>query len=257
MPEISGRTILITGGADGIGAATARRLADHGANVAIVDIQAAKANALASELGDSALACVADVRSMADVEAAVVATVERFGGIDAVVAAAAIDTIVPLADISEEAFTRTLDIDITGSWRVTRATLPELRRRRGYLLFVSSAAAIVQTPYQGAYQVSKAALGALANTLRVEERRHGVAVGLAILGGFDTEHARRSMADPLMREVLSKVPAALQKRRPVEEAASALEAMVLKRTRQRVVPRSQGVVLIVPGLIQRMTDRSM
>jgi NAD(P)-dependent dehydrogenase (short-subunit alcohol dehydrogenase family) len=257
MPSVAGRTVLITGGADGLGAATARRLVGHGANVAIVDVQADKAEALAAELGDRALACAADVRSLAELEAAVAMAVERFGGLDAVVASAAVDTIVPLADITEEAFVRTVDIDLTGCWRIARAAMPELRRSGGYLLFVSSGAAIIQTPYQGAYQVSKAGLGALANTLRVEERRNGVAVGLVILGGFDTEHARRSMSDPLMQEVLRKVPAALQKRRPVEEAAAAFEQMIERRTRQRVVPRSQRLMMIAPGLIQRMGDRSM
>ena len=257
MASVAGRTVLITGGADGLGAATTRRLVGRGANVTIVDVQADKANALAAELGDRALACVADVRSLLEVEAAVAATVDRFGSIEAVIAAAAIDTIVPLADITEEAFVRTLDIDLIGCWRTARAALPELRNARGYVVFVSSAAAVIQTPYQGAYQVSKAGLGALANTLRAEERRNGVGVGLATLGGFDTEHARRSMADPLMQEVLRKVPPALQKRRAVEEAAKAFEEMIVRRTRQRVVPSSQRLFLLAPGLAQRLSDRSM
>jgi NAD(P)-dependent dehydrogenase (short-subunit alcohol dehydrogenase family) len=257
VPKIAGRTVLITGGADGLGAATTRRLVGRGANVSIVDIQTDKASALAAELGEGAMACVADVRSLADVETAVAATVDRFGSIDAVIAAAAIDTIIPLADITEEAFVRTLDIDLIGCWRTARAALPELRKTRGYLLFVSSAAAVIQTPYQGAYQVSKAGLGALANTLRVEERRQGVAVGLALLGGFDTEHARRSMADPLMQEVLRKVPPALQKRRPMEEAAKAFEEMTVRRTRQRAIPSSQRLFFLAPGLAQRLSDRSM
>jgi hypothetical protein len=64
------------------------------------------------------------------------------------------------------------------------------------------------------------------------------------------------MADPL-KQVLGKVPAALQKRRPVEEAATALEEMIVRRTRQRVLPSSQRLFLLAPGVAQRLSDRSM
>ncbi len=88
--ELNGIGALVAGGGSGLGAATARELASRGARVSVVDLDAGRAEAVAAELGDGAIALRADVTEEAEVEAAVAATVEAFGGIRLAVSCAGI-----------------------------------------------------------------------------------------------------------------------------------------------------------------------
>jgi len=150
--SIAGKTVLITGAANGIGVASARRLAGAGAGIVLVDVERDKHRALADEIGPEAMAYVADVSDRAGLDAAVAAGVERFGGIDVVIAGAAIDAIGPVAELDDATFTRVIEVNLLGTWRTVRATLPQLRERRGYVLVVSSGSAVVQGPFEAPVQ---------------------------------------------------------------------------------------------------------
>jgi NAD(P)-dependent dehydrogenase (short-subunit alcohol dehydrogenase family) len=256
---LGGRSVLITGAADGIGAATARALVAAGASVVLVDIEGEKLRRLERELGRESIAVEADVTDQHALASAVALGVQRYGGIDVVVAGAAIDAIAPAGELEDAAFTQIIEVNLLGTWRTVHATLAELRRRRGYLLVISSGSAVAQGPYEAAYNASKAGVAAFANTLRLEERRHGVAVGVAYFGLVATEHGLRSVNHPLMRDVFARAPRMLRdaalRAAPVHAAAAALVRGIERRARQIVFPANQRLSVALASLPQRLVER--
>jgi len=123
--KIQGKVVFITGGARGIGAEVARRLRDKGAKLVLTDLDKAELSALAAELGqDQVLTAVADVRDLAAMQAAAAQAVERFGGIDVVVANAGVISYGSVLQVDPEAFKRVLDINVLGVFNTVRAALP-------------------------------------------------------------------------------------------------------------------------------------
>jgi len=142
MGSVNGKVALITGGANGIGAETARRLHTKGAKLVLTDLDEGKLKVLAAELGeDRVLTVVADVRELSAMQAAVDQGVERFGGIDIVMANAGIATYGSVLNVDPEAFKTLLDVNVLGVFHTVRAALPSVIDRRAYVLIVSSLAA--------------------------------------------------------------------------------------------------------------------
>ena len=154
--NMQGKVVFITGPARGIGAETARRLAQRGARLALVGLEPEQLQSLAAELGSQHRWYECDVTIQADLEQAVAATLEAMGCIDVVVANAGIAThgTVRVTDI--DALTRVIDVNLVGVMRTVHATLPSLIGSRGYYLLVSSAAAFTALPGMAAYAASKA-----------------------------------------------------------------------------------------------------
>src|ERR1700759_3154064 len=144
--SLRGKTILITGGALGIGAETARRLHDRGARLVLVDVDQAALEKTAGELGPDVVHVTGDVRELADVERAVAAGVERFGGIDVVVANAGLASYGSVRAVDPSTFKKVLDVNVPGVFHTVRAALPSLVERQGYVLVVSSLAAFAASP---------------------------------------------------------------------------------------------------------------
>jgi NAD(P)-dependent dehydrogenase (short-subunit alcohol dehydrogenase family) len=249
------RVVFFTGVADGIGAATARRLVTGGSRLIGIDVQRDKLTALADALGDRALLREADVTDPESVAAVVAEGLAHFGQIDTVVACAAVDTIAPVADLNRSEFQRVVDVILAGTFNTLQATLPELRRRRGYALIVTSLGGAAQGPFTAPYNAAKAGVVALANTLRLEERRRGVRVGVIYFGMVDTEHARRSTSHPLMVQALAGLPHGMLRPAPVDGAAAAIELAIRRRSRQAVYPPGGAVVVHLPTLFQRLAER--
>ncbi len=135
------KTLLITGASSGIGAATARAAVADGWNVALLARSAGKLDALATELGGSALALACDVTRLPELEAAVSRTVERFGGLQAAFANAGRGVDKPGTEGGDpEEWRRVVDLNIMGLLYTARATLPELRKTKGHLVLTGSAA---------------------------------------------------------------------------------------------------------------------
>jgi NAD(P)-dependent dehydrogenase (short-subunit alcohol dehydrogenase family) len=122
MARLAGRRIIITGGASGIGRATARLFRREGAAVAILDRSDNAAKAVADEIGAVAIAC--DVSDPASVSAAVNKAAEAMGGLDGVINAAGILAETGIADTTAEVFSRTLAVNLTGTFLVIQAAHP-------------------------------------------------------------------------------------------------------------------------------------
>ena len=221
--KIQGKVVFITGGARGIGAEVARRLRDKGAKLVLTDLDKAELSALAAELGqDQVLTAVADVRDLAAMQAAAAHAVERFGGIDVVVANAGVISYGSVLQVDPEAFKRVLDINVLGVFNTVRAALPAVIDGRGYVLIVSSLAAYTAAPGLAPYNASKAGVEILANALRLEVGHLGVSVGSAHMSWINTALVRDSEADlPAFGEMLARFPWPLNKTTTVDKCADA------------------------------------
>ena len=256
QPSLAARTILLTGAAQGIGAATARALARRGARLALVDIRAAELRQLAAELGEHSAAFPADITDYAALQGAVASAVERFGGIDAVIANAGVETLGALGEIEPDDFQRVVDVNLVGTWKTVRATLPAVSAGRGYYLIVTSLAAVTHAPFNGAYNAAKSGVVALAKTLRMELRPAGVKVGIAYVTYAETETARRSVEDPRLQALLAEMPGGAPKPMPASRVADAFVRAVERRQRRVLFDRPSAVAVNLPELAQRIGERT-
>jgi NAD(P)-dependent dehydrogenase (short-subunit alcohol dehydrogenase family) len=222
--KIQGRVVFITGGARGIGAEVARRLRNRGAKLVLTDLDKAELDTMAAELGgeEHVRTVVADVRDLSAMQAAAAQAVERFGGIDVVVANAGIISYGSVLQVDPEAFKRVLDVNVLGVFNTVRAALPAVIDRRGYVLIVSSLAAYTAAPGLAPYNASKAGVEILANALRLEVGHLGVSVGSAHMSWINTALVRDSEADlPAFGEMLARFPWPLNKTTTVDKCADA------------------------------------
>ncbi|WP_373200003.1 SDR family oxidoreductase [Mycobacterium marinum] len=224
MTSVQDKVVFITGGARGIGAEVARRLHNMGAKLVLTDLSEAELATIAAELGgdDRVLTVVADVCDLPAMEAAADQAVEKFGGIDIVMANAGIASYGSVLQVDPEAFKRVLDVNVMGVFHTVRATLPVVIERRGYVLIVSSLAAYAASPGLAPYNASKAAVEIFANALRLEVADRGVSVGSAHMSWIDTALVRDTKGDlPAFAELLSRLPWPLNKTTSVNKCAAA------------------------------------
>lgn len=244
MSSVSGKVVLITGGANGIGAEVARRLHNKGAKLVLTDLDKDLLEGVAARLGgDRVLTAVADVRDLAAMQAAVTAGVERFGGIDVAMANAGISTVGSLLAVDPDAFKTLIDVNVVGVFNTVRAALPSVIERRGYVLIVSSAAAYAAAAGMVPYDTSKAGVEHFANALRLEVAHLGVAVGSAHMLWIDTPLVREGKADSeAFREMLRRLPGPLGKTTSIEKCGEIFVAGIEARKRQINCPRFVGLL---------------
>ncbi|OBG29380.1 SDR family oxidoreductase [Mycobacterium sp. 852002-51057_SCH5723018] len=243
MTSLQGKVVFITGGARGIGAEAARRLRNRGAKLVLTDLGEAELKLMAGELGeDRVLTAVADVRDLPAMQAAAAQAVERFGGIDVVVANAGIASYGSVLQVDPEAFKRVLDVNVLGVFHTVRATLPAVIERRGYVLIVSSLAAYAAAPGLAPYNASKAGVEIFANALRLELAHRGVGVGSAHMSWIDTALVRDTKADiPSFAELLARLPWPLNKTTTVDRCADAFVKGIEGRQARIYSPRWVGL----------------
>ncbi|MBC2873847.1 MULTISPECIES: SDR family NAD(P)-dependent oxidoreductase [Streptomyces] len=202
MNRFTDKTVLITGGTSGIGLATARRLLDEGAYVAITGRDDARLKAAVEELGealggdpDRVLAVRADAASPADLDALMRRVESWRGGLDAVFANAGIGIFKPAEELTEDDVDRMLDVNVKGVFYTVRKALPLLRRGGAVVLNAS------WTLHRGmavasVYSAGKAAVHNLARTFGADFAPRGIRVNSVSAGYIDTEMYRESVTDP-------------------------------------------------------------
>ncbi|WP_137895791.1 glucose 1-dehydrogenase [Ramlibacter sp. 2FC] len=222
---------IVTGAADGIGWATAREFAAQGWRVALLDLRAEAAQARAAELGDRHLGLGCDVTDADSVQAAVAATLDRFGRLDALVNNAGIaDQTAPTLDQSAAAFDRVLAVHLRGSFLMSQAVLAHMRGQardargnRGAIVNLGSIASLVGIPGRNAYSAAKAGLLGMTRALASEWAREGIRVN-AVAPGY----VRTALVAELVRQGAVDGPA-IQHRTPLgrmAEPAEIAEAIV-------------------------------
>jgi 3-oxoacyl-[acyl-carrier protein] reductase len=168
--KLKDRVAIVTGAASGFGAEIARQYVAEGAKVAVADIDAAGAKAVAAQLGEAAIAVACDVSKRADVDAAVAATLARFGRIDiAVNNAGFTHRNQPLLDVDEATFDRVFDVNVKSIFHMVHAVVPLMRGQKGgVILNVGSTAGIRPRPGLTWYNASKGAVNLMSKSLAVE-----------------------------------------------------------------------------------------
>ena len=196
--RFAGQVTLVTGAGSGIGRATARRLAAEGAVVACLDIAEEAVAAVVAEIaaaGASApewapagrgLAIRCDVTDEGSVAGAVERAVEELGPISAVCNVAGIGRFAHTVDQTLEGWNQILAVNLTGTFLVTRATLPVLLEHGGSITNVVSTAGVMGQAYAAAYSASKGGVGMMIKALAVEYVDRGVRINGVAPGGVDT-----------------------------------------------------------------------
>jgi NAD(P)-dependent dehydrogenase (short-subunit alcohol dehydrogenase family) len=205
----SDRSAIVTGAASGIGASTARRLADAGYAVVAVDVDGAVEEVVGSIVaaGHPATSVVADVAADSTWDQALSAALGHGGGVDALVSNAFTVTVKPLHETTRAEWTRQLEVNLTAAYLAAHACLPSLRDRRGAMVLVSSVHALTGLPGHPAYAATKGALVSLGRQLAVEYapdvRVNTVLPGPVLTGAWDrvspADRQRSVEATPLAR----------------------------------------------------------
>jgi NAD(P)-dependent dehydrogenase (short-subunit alcohol dehydrogenase family) len=253
--NLQGRTVLITGAARGIGAESARRLTARGARVSLVGLEPEELERVAGECGPDATWFEADVTDWDALEAAVSGTLERFGGIDAVVANAGVAPVGPVRSIEPAAFERTIEINLLGVWRTVRACLPHVIERRGYVLPIASIAAAMHAPGMAAYSTAKAGVEAFADCLRAEVAHLGVDVGCGYFSFIATDMVAGGRSHPATEFLNAEARGPFGKTYPLSAAGEAVAQGVESRSRAVVVPGWARLLLRFRIAIRPLAER--
>jgi NAD(P)-dependent dehydrogenase (short-subunit alcohol dehydrogenase family) len=190
---LEGKVAFVTGGGSGIGAAAAKLFAQEGAKVALVGRTRDELEQIVAEIekaGGEALALEADISDGAGLKAAIEETVSRFGGLDIVFANAGVNgTWAGIEDLSEEAFRKTVDINLVGTFLTIKHAVPHLKKGGGSVIVTSSVNGTRMFSNSGAsaYASTKAAQVALTKMLALELAPQRIRVNVICPGAIDTE----------------------------------------------------------------------
>ena len=216
--KLTGTAALVTGASSGIGAATARQLAEHGASVALVARRQDHLEALAAEIekaGGTALVVAADITDRTQAEAAIQQTVERFGRLDILVNNAGLMLLGPVVGADAEEWERMIDINVKGLLYTTHAALPHLLqaaeegpRRVADIVNISSIAGRVAWSGYGVYNLTKFGVNGFTESLRQEVTQRHVRVAVvepgavaSELGSHNRPEVRAEMIDPFHEQI--------------------------------------------------------
>jgi NAD(P)-dependent dehydrogenase (short-subunit alcohol dehydrogenase family) len=210
---LAGRRIVITGAAQGIGAACARLLASQGAALALWDVDLERASALAAELVAQGANCHAlrcDVSLKAEVDAALAATITVLGGIDGAVSNAGIFRAAPFLDVAEADWDAVIGVNLKGSFLVTQACARAMAAAGGggAIVLMSSVNGVMAIPDIASYNASKGGIDQLTRAAALAMADHGIRVNAVGPGTIATELAAAAVltSDAARRRILGRTP---------------------------------------------------
>jgi len=240
MTDFTGLVAIVTGGASGIGAATAELLGQRGAAVAVLDRDISKLR------GQPALALDCDVRDNAAVQRAVGEVAQQLGAIDVLVNNAGIGAVGDVTANDDEEWHRVLDVNVVGIARVTRAALPHLRRSgHAAIVNTSSVVAPVGVPQRAVYAASKGAVASLTLAMAADHVREGIRVNAVTPGTADTPWVARLLAQA---EDPDEAGRRLRARQPMGRLVSAEEvAHAIAYLASPLSASTTGTLLAVDG----------
>ncbi len=247
MSDFAGLRALVTGGASGIGRATADLLAARGAQVAVLDLDP-------SSVDKPLLAYRADVTDDTQVRQAVAAAVTDLGGLDVLVNNAGVGAQGTVEDNDDTEWHRVLDVNVVGMVRTARAALPHLRRsRHAAIVNTCSIAATAGLPQRALYSATKGAVYSLTLAMAADHVREGIRVNCVNPGTADT---------PWIARLLDRAPdpaaerAALEARQPTGRLVSAAEvAGAIAYLASPLSGATTGTALAVDGGMQGLRPR--
>jgi NAD(P)-dependent dehydrogenase (short-subunit alcohol dehydrogenase family) len=254
--DLNGKVALVTGAARGIGFETARQLHLRGAWVAVLDVDPEQAREAAERIGERALGIGADVTDEGAMRAAVAETVERFGGLDVVVANAGIaqTKMATVRGIGSEEWERVFEVDMLGVWRTVRAALPQIVERRGHVVVTSSVYAFVNGVLNSPYAVAKSGVESLGRSLRAELMPLGASASVAYFGWVDTKLVQDAFANNGDR-MQQNLPDFLRKRIGPDEAGAAVVRGIEARAPRIFAPKWWRYVSALRGIVNPLLDR--
>ena len=219
--RLEGKAALVTGASGGLGAAIARMLHGQGAQVALSGTRHDALDALAAELGKGARACPADLRDPAAADALIAAAEAACGPLDILVNNAGLTRDMLALRMKDEDWQSVLDVDLTAPFRLARAALRGMvRRRSGRIVSISSIVGATGNPGQANYAAAKAGLAGMTKALAQEVGSRGITVNLVAPGFIET-----AMTDKLNAEQRAKLSGAIPLGRmgqPADVAAAVL-----------------------------------
>lgn len=207
---LAGKVALVTGAGapDGIGFATARLFVEAGACVVLADIAGDRSRELASELGSNAMGVELDVRDASACRDGVVATVDRFGGLDILVNSAGIVQTRRLADVSEMDLTSVIDVNLRGTMHMAQAAVPTMEGRGGAIICIASIAAQRGGGLMGGphYAASKGGVLGLVKAMARELGPLGIRVNAINPGVIMTGMNKGAFSEPQQAAMLATIP---------------------------------------------------
>jgi NAD(P)-dependent dehydrogenase (short-subunit alcohol dehydrogenase family) len=254
--DLNGKVALVTGAAKGIGFETARQIHMRGGSVAVVDLDSGEAGEAAERIGDRAIGIGADVTDQAAIMQAVAETVERFGGLDVVVANAGIaqTKMATVRGIGSEEWERVFEVDVLGVWRTVRAALPQIVERRGHVVVTSSVYAFVNGVLNSPYAVAKSGVESLGRSLRAELMPLGASASVAYFGWVDTRMVQDAFENNGDR-MQQNLPDFLRKRIGPDEAGAAVVRGIEERAPRIFAPKWWRYVSTLRGILNPLLDR--
>lgn len=208
MTRFSGKTVLVTGAASGIGRAAARRFADEGASVVVVDLDRAELEEASAELPqDRLLIQPGDTSGKDAATAAVKAAVDRFGRLDVLVNNAGIASKGDITHTSEEDFDRVLAVNVGGYFHMAKAAMPELVKTKGSIVMTSSVSGLGGDWAMFAYNTSKGAVTNMVRAMALDAGKDGVRVNAVNPSLTDSGMTKDMQANPeLMAKFKERMP---------------------------------------------------
>ncbi len=208
--RLKGRVAIVTGGAQGIGRATALRIAREGAKVVVADLQGEKAKAVADEmraLGANADSIEVDVSKESSVENLAKQTLSRFGRMDILVNDAGIYPQSSVVEMKEEEWDRVIDVNLGGNFLCSRAVIPKMRTQKsGRIISIASGIAHYGAKGGAHYAASKAGIIGFVKALAREVGKDGITVNAVCPGITDTALPRGHRSEEELKERLKQNP---------------------------------------------------